>query len=376
MVGSARRRGNSRPGSRVVRRVRALAALIVIVVGCGAPVPPRPLDHDAYVWQRAWTGAVVDAVAGAPAELHGLRVLAVEVGAGAPAWPAVDAAALARAARPVTAVVRIDGSRPIAGLSLAILDERLAAWRAAGVRVVGIEIDHDCATAALADYARWLSRARPSGLRWSITALPTWAGAPALADVAAAVDELVVQVHAIRAPTIFDPIAARAGLAQFAAAVPDRPLRVALPTYAVAIGGTTERADPREVAAFVRDLERAPIEGVTGVVWFRLPVATDLAAWPAATLRAVITGAPLDDGVATRLVARGPALFDVVIANRGALDAPWPAVRVTGAIAAADLVGGYAREGDRWTPPARVVRPGAEIVIGWVRGQELHVDAP
>ncbi|MCE9578832.1 MAG: DUF3142 domain-containing protein, partial [Deltaproteobacteria bacterium] len=242
--------------------------------------------------------------------------------------------------------------------------------------VVGIEIDHDCATAALADYARWLRRARPPGVRWSITALPTWAGDPALAAVADAVDELVVQVHAIRAPTIFDPVAARAGLARFASAVPGHALRVALPTYAVAVGGAIERADPREVAGFVRELERAPIDGVTGVVWFRLPVATDLAAWPAATLRAVITGAPLDGAVATRLVATGPGLYDIVIANGGALDAPWPALRMSGAIAAVDLVGGYVRRGDRYAPPARVVRPGAEIVVGWIRGQELHVDAP
>ena len=111
------------------------------------------------------------------------------------------------------------------------------------------------------------------------------------------------------------------------------------------------------------------------MVWFRLPVATDLAAWPAATLRAVITGAPLEGVVAARLIPTGPGRFDVVVANRGTLDAPWPAVRVTGAIAAADLVGGYVRRGDRWSAPARVVRPGAEVVIGWVRGQELRIDA-
>ena len=62
-----------------------------------------------------------------------------------------------------------------------------ARWRAAGVDVVGLEIDHDCATAVLADYARWLAANRPPApLAWSITALPTWAGAPALPAVAAA----------------------------------------------------------------------------------------------------------------------------------------------------------------------------------------------
>lgn len=355
--------------------MRALVPLAVIAVAACQGTAAPPLAHEAYVWQRAWTGPVRDAVAHVPTELSGLRVLALEIDANATAWPAVEPAALAAAHRPVTAVVRLDGSRPIADLSIAALGDRLAAWRAAGVTVVGVEIDHDCATAALAAYAQWLRRARPPGLRWSVTALPTWAGDPALGEVAAAVDELVVQVHAIRAPRLFEPVAARADLARFAAAVPGHALRVALPTYAVAIAGTIARAEPREVAAFVRGLEAAPIDGVAGVVWFRLPVATDLAAWPAATLRAVITGAPLEGVVAARLIPTGPGRFDVVVANRGTLDAPWPAVRVTGAIAAADLVGGYVRRGDRWSAPARVVRPGAEVVIGWVRGQELRIDA-
>ncbi|MCB9562959.1 MAG: hypothetical protein H6708_21350 [Kofleriaceae bacterium] len=63
--------------------------LVCSALACAAPpatsspapgAPPglaaAPLRHDAYVWQRAWTGAVVAAVADAPAEVAGLRVLA------------------------------------------------------------------------------------------------------------------------------------------------------------------------------------------------------------------------------------------------------------------------------------------------------------
>jgi hypothetical protein len=43
-----------------------------------------------------------------------------------------------------------------------------ASWRRQGVRVTGIEIDHDCATAGLPAYLDWLEQAR-AGLRESGT---------------------------------------------------------------------------------------------------------------------------------------------------------------------------------------------------------------
>ena len=127
-----------------------------------AAVAPIALQHEAYVWQRAWTGSVRAAVASAPAELAGLRVLTLEIDRdGHATWPGVSTDALVRASRPITAVVRIDGSRIPADLALAPVLDRIDRWRAAGVPVAGIEIDHDCATAALADYATWLAAQRP-----------------------------------------------------------------------------------------------------------------------------------------------------------------------------------------------------------------------
>jgi hypothetical protein len=232
------------------------------------------------------------AVANAPPELSGLRVLPLEVSPdGSTRSPAIDTDALLRASRPITAVVRIDGARVPAEASLAPALDRIERWRRAGIPVAGLEIDHDCATAALADYTAWLAAHRPAGaLRLSVTALPTWATAPAdLRLLATAVDEIVLQVHAVRAPTIFEPRAARRHVEHFAAAVPRTTnLRVALPTYKVALGA----AQPDEVATLLRSLEREPVRGVTGIVWFRLPTATDRTAWPAPLLAAVIRGAP------------------------------------------------------------------------------------
>ncbi len=324
-----------------------------------------------------------ESAATATATLTGLRVLTAEVdGLGAVSWPAVDADALARAGRPVTAVVRLDGGRVPTGAwaagahPLAVVLERLARWQRAGVDVAGLEIDHDCATAALADYARWLVAARPPApLRWSITALPTWASSPALGDAAAAVDELVVQVHAVHAPRLFDRTEARRWLDDVAVAIPGTHLRVALPTYRVAVGGELLAAEPVEVAALVRELERRPVPGLDGVVWFRLPIAGDDASWSTPTLDAVITGAPLAARVDARLVERGPALYDVVVANPGTLAGAWPALRLTGALTAADLVAGYtAATAGSWTPPRRALAAGSETVVGWATGKDLHVD--
>lgn len=379
----------------------ALASLTCGLAACDAASAPdaRPLSHEAYVWQRAWTGTVRAAVAEVPAELSGLRVLALEVerpradaasGADEPGqrpgrtltqrliWPDIDARALARSGRPITAVVRIGGSRPVADLSLQPLWQRIAAWQDAGVAVVGVEIDHDCATAALADYAAWLRAWQPPAhLRRSITALPTWAGSPALSQVAAAVDELVVQVHAIRAPQLFAARRARLWIEEFARAVGDRPLRVALPTYRAEVGGALLAAEPDDVAAFVRELERAPVANVEGIVWFRLPVETDVATWPARTLQAVIAGRPLAADIHVALVERGPQLFDIVLDNRGTRTGAWPHLALGGDIEAADPSNGYTRAGQtRWlAPPENVVRAGATTVVGWVRGRNLTIEA-
>jgi hypothetical protein len=341
------------------------------------------LTHEAYVWQRAWTGAVREAVAAAPPELSGLRVLVLEVADGRLSWPEVaeegDAGieALVATHRPVTAVVRIAGSRPIAGLSLAPVLARLDVWRNAGVQVVGVEIDHDCATAALPEYATWLNSARvPAPLRWSITALPTWAGSPALPRVAAAVDEIVVQVHAVRAPSVFEPQQARRWLAEFARAVPDRPLRVAVPTYRVVVHEAPLAADPVQVARFVQTLARDPVAGVQGVVWFRLPVDSDRATWSTPTLRAVIAGLPLAPDLRIRLVEQHAGVFDVVLANSGSLDASYPALRFSGSVVAVDLVDGYrAMDTRQWMPPDRIAPAGSQRVIGWATGQGIVVDA-
>lgn len=370
--------------------------------------PAGPLPQDAYVWQRRWTPALEEALRVSSDMIGRWRVLAAERdGAGGMARTAPDWGAVARSGRPAVLVVRIGGSTPppVDPAFLAEIGRAVDSATGQGVRVAGIEIDHDCATARLDGYALFLEALRrqlPPGLPLSITALPTWLPSPLFGAVAGRVDEIVLQVHAVRNPRfgLFDPRSARMWLDQLARRT-GTPFRVALPAYGVRVrwgadgrlaGVEGERptldgdgpaddqraselaADPAEVAGLLRGLERNPPPGLRGVVWFRLPTAEDGRAWSLATWRAVMRGASLRTALSVEARDGGaPGLRDLVLVNAGAIDADLPRTVLLGAgCALADGVGGYAlrREGAR---PALVrvqggtLRGGQARVIGWMR---------
>ncbi len=356
--------------------------LLALGLACTRETPPAPLVQHAYVWQRAWSPELARAVTEAPAELGVLRVLARErSGPGrTPVDVAVDVEALARGGREVVAVMRVDGTAPLDGISLEEVATHARAWRARGVRVRGIELDHDCATSALAAYANWLAaeRGRLGDLALSITALPTWSGSPELARLASLPDELVVQVHAVRAPTLFSPEEARGFVEAWARATP-RPFLVALPTYRVRLrDGTRLSAEPREVARFVAGLREHPVKGVKGLLWFRLGHPGDPDAWSLPTLTAVVRGEALEPRLSPRLVDAGGGTLDIVIENTGRVDAEAPArLTLSGRLELLDGVGGYAPRGSSLvarTPPR--LRVGERRVIGFVRGSEVALAAP
>jgi hypothetical protein len=366
-------------------RAIAICAAISALIACGRaspePTPTTRLAQTAYVWQRNWTPAVRDAVAHPPAGIEGLRVL---VGAN------IDDAALVAAHIPITLVLRIEGSRLIEGFTLDEVVGTADSLRGHGVDVVGIEVDHDCATARLAEYAQWLTKAAQvvrrddhARYRFSITALPTWASSPALIDVANAVDEIVVQVHAVRAPTIFDGNVAWRDLARFAKVLAasrtmstsDSRLRVALPTYHATIGGVEVRVEPDDVERFVRALEARPIEGVGGVVWFRLPIDGDEQTWSRETFaRIVASGRHSSAKARIELVQQGDGRFDVVVSNPSDARVELPAVHVAGSIGDADMVMGYRANGPgRWDAPHRSLAQNERVVVGWIYGKDVSL---
>jgi len=383
-----------------------LLLLVLALSACQRAAAPLP--QEIYVWQRQWTPAVLDALHAARPTFSAYRVLAAETDrAGALLSAAPDLSALAATRTPVTAVLRLNGADPAP--DIAALNARIRQisndWRAAGIALQGVEIDHDCATARLPAYAQLLAAVRvamPRELRLSITALPTWTQSPALRDVLATVDESVLQVHAVRTPAagLFDVRAARRWVQTYAQVSP-KPFRVALPAYGVraefdadghALRVSAEmprddlgadarelEASPAQVAALLRGLERAPPANLAGVLWFRLPNAQDQRAWSLQTLRAVIDGAPL----APAFAAHVENATDLVLANSGPIDAAMPGVRVlAGACDAADGANGFTARAERdgWrfvAPPAVTLRAGRARRIGWLHCgnvQKVEID--
>lgn len=375
--------------------------LVACLAGCAGK--PMPLPNDAYVWQRQWTPALVQALSDDGRSVREWHVLAGEVDAQG-RWRlfAPDWRALAASGKPVVAVVRIDGQLRQWDETTLLKDVRsvLALWRRQKLAFAGVEIDHDCATARLPAYAHFLAALRPSLLpqeRLSITALPTWLHSPDLDMLLAQADEAVLQVHAVQSPRagLFDPAKARAWLDAFARHT-HKPWRVALPAYGTRVSwdasgrviaieseqptlvGAADSnelfADPQTMQRFVAALEKHVPDGLAGIVWFRLPTADDVRAWSDASWRAVLARAPLHAALAVIAGSTDdPHRYDLQLVNDGDADLPLPPlIRIDGACMAADGINGYVlRQDARGMYLQRVragmLRAGYRQAIGWVR---------
>jgi hypothetical protein len=359
--------------------------------------PPAPASQDAYVWQRVWTPALLSALRNSRDVVAEWRVLAAETDAAGTLRPiAVNWSALA--ARPVVAVIRIDGSLRHWNEDslLAKTGDLVTAWRKLPSPPIGLEIDYDCGTAQLASYAGFLTRLRAlQPHRHSITALPSWMSSRAMDQVVAAADETVLQVHAVRAPQngLFDPDLARQWIDAFDRRT-TKPFRVALPDYGARIvkgddgrilaveseeprlaGGdqaTEILAKPADVARLLADLARTPPAHFSGIVWFRLPTADDARTWSPETWRAVMSGGDLKTDLA--VVARTsttPGMADIVLVNRGSIDAELPrAVGLPQGCAFADGVNGYALDARNISLhrlQTALLHAHREQTIGWMR---------
>jgi len=382
--------------------MRGIGLLLATTMLAACQRAPAPMQHEAYVWQREWTDAVNAALSEGRGTFSAYRILAAESRHdGTLVTFARDFAAIERLQQPVVAVIRINGSDPVPVTRE--LSARVAAiardWRAAGLRLTGVEIDFDCATSRLPEYSSLLAQLRsswPAGLTLSITALPAWLESPALAALLAGVDASVLQVHSVQAPAagLFDPDAAQRWIDAYATKSA-KPFDVAMPAYGLRVGfdaggraiaaegevprdapddARELRVDPEKVARLLRNLERERPPQVRDVVWFRLPTEQDRRAWSLPMLRAVIAGDPLKPVVKVTFDAAADGSRDLVLANVGVVDAQAPARLVVAAYgcSAGDALAGFRleRSGDDWrfvSTSDTIVRAGRERRIGWLR---------
>lgn len=408
-----------------VLAVALAAAAAALVLGCGAPTVSGPLPQQAYVWQRSWSPAVVDAVQRS-GELERLVALGAEV-VFPPDGPrvtrvAVDHDSLRRRGVPLGLALRIGPvSDPAAHLPLltALAGDLLAEARAHGVPLAELQLDFDSPESRLPEYAPVVAAVRDAvaPVPLTLTALPSWLGhEDAFRRLLDAADGFVLQVHSLELPrgpeeriTLCDPARARRDVAR--AARFGRAFRVALPTHSYLVAFDADgqvldvaaedlprdpvadrardpavrwvevESDPVAMAELVQGWRRERPAELTGVIWFRLPTRDDRRAWRPETFEAVLAGRIPQGRIEVERRRPRPGLLEFDLVNRGDGPATLPAtVRLDwrGAPLAGDAVAGY-RWSDTGDPatggeliregvdPAPRLEPGERRTVAWVR---------
>jgi hypothetical protein len=403
-----------------VNRVGQIFCLVALLAAKLSAAAELPLPDQVYVWQRAWTAPVCEAVGEHATNFTETAVLLAEV-----SWKnkipqvahaEVNFPALAKTACPVGLVLRVGPfpgalaeNKPAVDFLAGIASALVAEARTNHVEPVELQIDFDCAESKLDDYRAWLAvvQQRLAPLPVTITALPSWLGSPAFAKLAAASSNYVLQVHSLTKPTdintpflLCDPVAAKRAVAR--AGEIGVPFRVALPTYTYLVAfnsagkffglsaemsranwpdGTQLRemsADPLAMSALVQNWNTNRPAAMRGVIWYRLPVAADSLNWRGPTLGAIIAGREPQEKFSATARRVEPGLVEISLENTGDLDISsrlavevrWSDARLV----AGDGLRGFElaeRNGSTVTfqnqQPSFRLPAGEKIVVGWLR---------
>jgi hypothetical protein len=289
------------------------------------------------------------------------------------------------------------------GLMVAGLTEA----RQADVAIASLQIDFDCPERLLSAYAEELRRFREgfAEVPLTITALPSWLDAEGFDDLIAAADGWTLQLHGTGRPNLsrdnqlFN--ARQAGRWVDAALRHRRPFRIALPTYAYLAcfgqrgeylgmhaeqstfpGGTRRTlplpAESEQVVAFLRMIDDARYAQVTGVDWFRLPLAGDRQNWTMRGFGEVLAGRPIPAQLEIVTARRGE-LFDFSVRNPTdqpltlpSLEVEWSQGHVIGVDAAFAWRTAVSRHAITFASRefTELIGPGEQRVVGWLRLSE------
>lgn len=382
----------------------------------------RPLSQSVYVWQRQASPELNQAITETSADFQRFYFQAAHLDfrMNPPGVQKFEIPwdALKQTRRPIIPVVRIPSAHPALGSSpdaarhfAEFARELFATASRKNVSLGEIQIDYDCPASQLSNYARFLRgvRAELRPIRLSITALPSWLRDPGFKELIDSVDSYVLQVHSLELPSPGERTVSLCGLPAARAAIQRAAqfgvsFQVALPTYRCLVtfdpNGKSPKvfsetppnwtpsqrivraiSDAGELAELVRSLQKHPPRNLQGVIWFRLPVSTDLMNWPLSTLRAVMAGNSPRSELRIEPVPRGESLL-LELANHGEQAEPLPD-KVTvqwsaGSLQAANALGGFQLlRPDKEpqlifqlapaTTPFREINPGQRRVIGWLR---------
>jgi hypothetical protein len=315
--------------------VIACALIGVIVFSDAGPRVSGVMRQDAYVWQRAWTQPVRDAVSAHATNFSEMVLLRGEI-----TWSGskpdlvrvnLDKALLADLKRPVGLALRVGtypGPFTTNDAPIQFICDTAAAFvadaRSNGVAIAELQLDFDCASSKLDGYRVWVQavQRRVAPVPVTITALPNWLKKPAFKTLASVATNYVVQVHSAERPKSFEaayslcePQAARRAVER--AGKLGVPFRVALPTYGyvmafnprgefISLAAEGPRPDwptnamirevdsnAGEISGLIRDWTANRPAAMRGVIWYRLPITTDKHNWDWRTLNAVMVGRDL-----------------------------------------------------------------------------------
>jgi hypothetical protein len=314
-----------------------LTVLLVAYFMNTSPRASGALRHDAYVWQRAWTQPVRDAISRHATNFSELVFLRGEI-----TWHGskpelvrvnMDKSLLADLKRPVGLALRVGtypGPFTNNDAAIRFICDTVAGFvedaRTNGIAFTELQLDFDCASSKLDGYRVWVEtvQRRVAPVPVTITALPSWLRKPAFAKLAALATNYVLQVHSAERPKSFEaeyslcePGAARRAVER--AGKIGVPFRVALPTYGyemafdvkgdfISLAAEGPRPDwptnaiirkvesnAGEISGLIRDWTKNRPAVMRGVIWYRLPIATDKHNWDWRTLQGVMLGKDVKD---------------------------------------------------------------------------------
>jgi hypothetical protein len=286
----------------------------------------------------------------------------------------------------------------------------LAAAEAHGVQLCEFQLDFDCAEKKLNGYRLWLQTLRPivRPVRFVITSLPAWLDQPEFPALLQEVDGYVLQVHSVPTgretgrATLCDVALARRWVNR--AAQLKLPFSMALPTYRCLAGyGPTGKllgvamdsvipawppatnilefaADADSLARLVKEWQTERPRELLELLWYRVPIATDIRNWRWTTLSAVMEGrAPMHK---LEVVKMGQNPVDLAIANVGEADEQGNVIVTVrwshASLVACDALPGWTvrAESERaiFTPMAGFrsqLPPGGQRSIGWLRYDQV-----
>jgi hypothetical protein len=379
-----------------------------------------PLSQEVYIWQRAWTPPVQEAVANHCGAFSNVVALAAEVSwnHGNPETVRVplDFNALAMIGRPIGLALRIGPySGPfatndaVAQVLGSLAGSIILEGKSHSITIRELQVDFDCADSKLAGYRLWVESLRKqiAPVPLTITTLPSWLNQPAFHDLIAASDGYVLQVHSLEKPvsydapfTLCDPKIALSAVKK--ASSFGIPFRVALPTYGYLVAFTANgrfvglsaegpakswpadaklrevRSDPVAMATLAQALAAKPIPSLRGIIWYRMPTIVDNLNWRWPTLDAIVHLQLPHESVRVQSRRVEAGLVEISLVNDGELDISsrlaveirWQDARL---VAGDGLRGFELAEGDASTARLRTrsqphrLAAGEQWTVGWLR---------